>query len=56
MLSPISCTAACSASKLPTRPAPTALSMALAQLPPGNCQSGSCTKAAVGVAWLLSAT
>jgi hypothetical protein len=44
MLSPSSCTATCSASKLPTSSAPTAAMPALSQLPPGNCQSGLVTK------------
>ncbi|MNV66833.1 hypothetical protein D3C71_1596070 [compost metagenome] len=56
MLSPSSWVATCSASKLPTPPAPTAAAMALSQLAPGNCQSGLVTKAAVGVPCVLSAT
>ena len=56
MLSPSSCTATCSASKLPTSSAPTAAVTALSQLPPGNCQLGLVTNEAVGVPWVLRAT
>src|SRR5256885_10591323 len=56
MLSPSSCTATCSASKLPSSSGPTAWASALAQRSSGACQSGLVTKAAVGEPWLLSAT
>ncbi len=56
MLSPSSCVATCSASKLPTLPSPRALVMAVSQCASGNCQLGLFTNDAVGVRCVFSAT